>query len=77
MSTERDLLRDYARENALAIDPAEDPFDREVDGSRGTLAGKAFMALQNVLDLLPEIEEKNGVPHVAEKVRDAIRKGLS
>lgn len=71
----RQRLRAYALEDVLLRVPTDPEMIMPI-GERGAMAGKAFMALQNVLDLLPEIEEKNGVPHVAGKVRDAIARAF-
>ncbi|WP_086846984.1 hypothetical protein [Amycolatopsis kentuckyensis] len=74
----RQKLRDYAREDAKATVRVSTRSTAEiVVGQRGEMAGKVFVALQNVLDRLPEIEEVNGVPHVAGKIRDEIAKALA
>lgn len=80
MSTERDLLRDYARESAtvLIYETHEIPNTNDVIvGTRGELAGKTFVATQNVLELI-EKAESMGVKRVdVSGLRDAIRKGLT
>jgi hypothetical protein len=64
VSTERDLLRDYATEAGFV-------------GQRFQLATKAFSAIDNVLDLI-EKAESMGVKRVdVSGLRDAIRKGLT
>lgn len=70
---ERNLIRDYAREFAYpAIE--EGAF---VVPMRGETAGKAFMALQNVLAVV-EHSESVGLPAVALRVlREEIRKAFA
>lgn len=78
MSTERDLLRDYAAE--VAIVPGRTIKHGAFSGlakvgDRFALAPKSFRALQNVLDILETCDGMELSRVGIEGLRDAIRKG--
>jgi len=73
---ERNLIRDYAREEVMP-DLQDGGY---VIAMRGEVAGKAFVALQRVLDIVEHSEQVNefGSPAVATSVvREEIRKAFT
>jgi hypothetical protein len=81
----RDKLRAYALEEVTWTDDQAPP-DRFTSythsqthsvGQRGEFGAKAFVAVQNVLDVLADYSHIGGARVSAEAVREAIRRGLS
>lgn len=70
----RDKLRTYALEEIVVGVQGRGSQDLV---SRGEIGAKAFVALQNVLDVLADYAHIGGARVSAEAVREAIRKGLS
>ena len=74
---ERQLIFDYARDD---IWTALMPGSNVHVGMRGELAGKVFVALQNILDVVEQSEKVNevGSPCVStERLREEIRRAFA
>jgi hypothetical protein len=66
ISEARQALRDYAREEIVERRTLTGNFDhvpyKFVVGTRGTTAGKAFVAAQAALTVVEELREEGGAP---------------